>query len=102
MQRDNYLIEESLPDITPQNDRITIMRDRFQNISNNYRGMLYFCSRILNVPEKNINMFSLERFELDRFHKNEQFKENLSWPVSMYLNKIKELEQKIIDMGGEL
>lgn len=102
MEQDNYLIVDSLPDITPQNDRVVIMRDRFLSISNNYKGMLYFCSNVLDVPRKNVNMLMLKQFDIRRFQDNERFKRNLSWPVDYYLKRIKELEQKIIELGGEI
>lgn len=88
-----YIKDSSPPDIVSNRDRVILMRDRFESIKNNYAGMLYFCKRITGLDSP--SMRDLETFEVARFHANEGYKKNLSFPIDYYLAKIKELEAEI-------
>jgi len=95
------LIEDAPPNLPPpSSDRVELMRDRFERIKNGYGAMVYFCQLVTGI--NNISIKDLERFEIARFHTNENFKKNHSFPVSQYLERIDELEKKVIKLGGEI
>lgn len=83
-------------------DQVTIKKDRLRSINNNYKAMLYFCSRILDMSEDKISITDLENFEMIRFHRTQQFIKNYSWPVSLYFERIKELESEIAKINEAL
>ena len=88
--------DSELPDPSEiPSDKVYLIKDRLQDFNNHFKGMLYFCSRILNKPEDEITMLDLKQFEIARFHRHEQYVKNMSFPVSLYLSRIRELEDKL-------
>ena len=90
-----YIKNDSLPNVDPYSDDIVIRRELFTRFKKKYEGMLYFCSRITGIDQEKLTMQDLEHFEFKRFDRDQQYLENLSWPIDAYLDKIKELEEEI-------
>jgi hypothetical protein len=92
--RTELLKEAQLPSIHNFSDRVTIMRADYQRFVKSYGALLYFASRVIGIKEDKVTVVSMETFEVTRFNNHNRYIENLSFPVSSYIEEINKLKKE--------